>query len=304
MNRRYEYFDSIGNMTGYELYNNMTKQYEYYSTVSQQRKPNRYREPEKLDLRISTYNNSRQRQYNEAVAEGNKQIMEAEVNHKDFQNLYDTTYDFINNKIKLIQGAKLNSNTCLLCSHYIDELNINLDDLNRIVANKNDSNIVFDNKQYNQYSSKLKSVKESSNVISNSYLNLVDNFKSKPNRTLLNGVFSSNEIIEYKRLGNDYKEVNKIIGLSNILFKNDNGISELLFKRHDKSDANIVMIFFSDSDNLKNMDSFVSSYNQLIIFDKTTNDLVWKFNDDGSIKSDFDNLIIWKNIQKSKVPNK
>lgn len=30
MNRRYEYFDSRGNMMGYEFYNTMTKQWEYY----------------------------------------------------------------------------------------------------------------------------------------------------------------------------------------------------------------------------------------------------------------------------------
>lgn len=46
MTKRYEYFDSRGNMIGYEFYNTMTRQWEYYETKSQ----NSYQEPAKVDL--------------------------------------------------------------------------------------------------------------------------------------------------------------------------------------------------------------------------------------------------------------
>ena len=46
MTKRYEYFDSRGNMIGYEFYNAMTRQWEYYETKSQ----NSYQEPAKVDL--------------------------------------------------------------------------------------------------------------------------------------------------------------------------------------------------------------------------------------------------------------
>ena len=55
---RYEYFDSKGNMTGYEKYNSFTKQWEYFTTntPAQSRQPTQYREPAKLDLGIDVYN--------------------------------------------------------------------------------------------------------------------------------------------------------------------------------------------------------------------------------------------------------
>lgn len=46
MTKRYEYFDSRGNMIGYEFYNNMTRQWEYYEAKSQ----NSYQEPAKVDI--------------------------------------------------------------------------------------------------------------------------------------------------------------------------------------------------------------------------------------------------------------
>lgn len=52
--KRYEYFDSSGNMIGYEKYNNVLKQYEYYSTNNSQspqtRQPTQYRSPQQLDI--------------------------------------------------------------------------------------------------------------------------------------------------------------------------------------------------------------------------------------------------------------
>lgn len=52
--KRYEYFDSSGNMIGYEKYNNVLKQYEYYSTNNspspQTRQPTQYRDPEQLNI--------------------------------------------------------------------------------------------------------------------------------------------------------------------------------------------------------------------------------------------------------------
>lgn len=47
---RYEYFDSGGNMIGYEKYNSFSKQWEYYTTgtTSQPRQPTQYRDPQQL----------------------------------------------------------------------------------------------------------------------------------------------------------------------------------------------------------------------------------------------------------------
>lgn len=49
---RYEYFDSNGNMTGYEKYNSFSKQWEYYTTgtTSQPRQPTQYHDPEQLNI--------------------------------------------------------------------------------------------------------------------------------------------------------------------------------------------------------------------------------------------------------------
>lgn len=49
---RYEYFDSGGNMIGYEKYNNLSKQWEYYTTGtnSQPRQPTQYRDPQQLSI--------------------------------------------------------------------------------------------------------------------------------------------------------------------------------------------------------------------------------------------------------------
>ncbi|MBO4234792.1 hypothetical protein [Riemerella anatipestifer] len=44
MTKRYEYFDSRGNMIGYEFYNTMTRQWEYYENKSQNS------EPQSLDI--------------------------------------------------------------------------------------------------------------------------------------------------------------------------------------------------------------------------------------------------------------
>ena len=44
MTKRYEYFDSRGNMIGYEFYNKMTRQWEYYENQSQNS------EPQSLDI--------------------------------------------------------------------------------------------------------------------------------------------------------------------------------------------------------------------------------------------------------------
>ena len=49
---RYEYFDSGGNMIGYEKYNSFSKQWEYYTTgnTSQPRQPTQYRDPQQLNI--------------------------------------------------------------------------------------------------------------------------------------------------------------------------------------------------------------------------------------------------------------
>lgn len=55
--KRYEYFDSIGNLIGYKSYNNLSRQWEYFTVQPQNTKqPYKYRDPAKLDLGIDTYN--------------------------------------------------------------------------------------------------------------------------------------------------------------------------------------------------------------------------------------------------------
>ncbi len=63
--KRYEYFDSIGNLIGYKSYNNLSRQWEYFTVQPQNTKqPYKYRDPAKLDLGIDTFNQQ----------SGNKQI--------------------------------------------------------------------------------------------------------------------------------------------------------------------------------------------------------------------------------------
>ncbi|MDN3691198.1 hypothetical protein QWZ06_02415 [Chryseobacterium tructae] len=86
---RYEYFDSGGNMIGYEKYNNFSKQWEYYTTNTPQAKqPTQYRDPQQLS--ISGLGNAmaiKQNNYNNNV----QQLQNAVNNISDQINNLDVT---------------------------------------------------------------------------------------------------------------------------------------------------------------------------------------------------------------------
>ena len=81
-NKRYEYFDSRGNMIGYEFYNNFTKQWEYYE--EKQREPYKYAEPVQPNLdylyQALAY---KQRQYDLAIQQAQYQQAEADRIRKE-----------------------------------------------------------------------------------------------------------------------------------------------------------------------------------------------------------------------------
>lgn len=98
IDRRYEYFDSNGNMTGYEFYNNLSRQWEYYSlNNSQQRKPYQYRDPMQVDI-SSTINaatilqnryNSNHQKVQAAINDITNQIMGLNVSKDTRQSILD-----------------------------------------------------------------------------------------------------------------------------------------------------------------------------------------------------------------------
>lgn len=142
MNRRYEYFDSRGNMTGYEIYNNLTRQWEYYSTTSQQRTPNKYRDPVPLDITpLGNATTTLQNRYNQ-----NTQWVQQEV-RKMFDTVYNLDiYDnqknqiietFKNSPLESVNSQRINYSNVNECNRVLNYLR---DSLNTIIKNVTASN--------------------------------------------------------------------------------------------------------------------------------------------------------------------
>ncbi|MCT4124536.1 hypothetical protein HZP71_18015 [Elizabethkingia anophelis] len=119
IDRRYEYFDSNGNMTGYEFYNNLSRQWEYYSlNNSQQRKPYQYRDPMQVDISSTLnaqtilqnrYNNNRQK-LQAAIDDINNQIDGLNVSKETKQSISE---GFRNTLVKYLDAilSQMNSDT-------------------------------------------------------------------------------------------------------------------------------------------------------------------------------------------------
>ena len=133
MTKRYEYFDSRGNMIGYEFYNTMTRQWEYYETKTQ----SSYQEPTKVDL-SPTFNalSTLQGKY-----DNNTAYVQQEIN-KMIQSVYNLDISD-EKKIKIVQTFKdfplnsVNSQTINYSSlsKANDVLNYLNDSLRKIVEN-------------------------------------------------------------------------------------------------------------------------------------------------------------------------
>ncbi len=137
MNRRYEYFDSRGNMTGYEIYNSMTRQWEYYSLTqsSQTRQPTQYRDPQQLDISglgnatsilQNRYNNNAQQVQN-AVNTISNQINNLDVTNEQRKLISDT---FQKNCISMINQTTINYSSANETNRLIQWL---YDSLNTII---------------------------------------------------------------------------------------------------------------------------------------------------------------------------
>lgn len=135
MNRRYEYFDSSGNMIGYELYNSMTRQWEYYE--NKQRQSYQYRDPQQLD--ISSLGNAAstlQSRYNNNTSYVQQQVSSM------IQSVYDSdlTDEEITKIINKFQNEPLRSvNSQTINYSSLSEtnrvLNYLSDSLNKIIQN-------------------------------------------------------------------------------------------------------------------------------------------------------------------------
>ena len=104
--KRYEYFDSIGNMIGYKSYNNLSQQWEYYDLKTTQKQPYQYAKPQQLD--ISVLGNAlsiKQNNYNNNV----KQIQRALDNVIDQVRNFDISEDKKEVIIKKISDSFINN---------------------------------------------------------------------------------------------------------------------------------------------------------------------------------------------------
>lgn len=184
---QYEYFDSNGNMTGYEKYNSFSKQWEYYTTnnTSQSRQPTQYRDPQQLDISaLGNAMTTKQNNYN--------------YNVQQLKNAVNTISDQINNLDLSYEQRKLISDTFQQnCVNEINHTRINYssanetnriikwlyDSLNIIIKNVQSSNTKSINRDQNDYSNANAAKNDSNSLVqkkesSNSYFNRYDqNFR-------------------------------------------------------------------------------------------------------------------------------
>lgn len=160
INRRYEYFDSRGNMTGYEIYNTLTRQWEYYSTTSQQRSLNQYRDPIPLDITpLGNATTTLQNRYNQ-----NTQWVQQEIS-KMFDAVYSLDiYDnqknqiietFKNSPLKSVNSQRINYSNINECNRVLNYLKESLSTIIKNVTASN-SNNTPQNSSSNDYDSDRK----------------------------------------------------------------------------------------------------------------------------------------------------
>ncbi|KQT30915.1 hypothetical protein ASG22_19665 [Chryseobacterium sp. Leaf405] len=136
---RYEYFDSNGNMIGYEKYNSFSKQWEYYTTnnTSQSRQPTQYRDPQQLDISaLGNAMTAKQNNYNynvqqlqNAVNTISDQIKNLDLSYEQRKLIYDT---FQQNCVNEINRTRINYSSANETNRVIQWL---YDSLNTIIKN-------------------------------------------------------------------------------------------------------------------------------------------------------------------------
>ncbi len=148
---QYEYFDSSGNMIGYEKYNSFSKQWEYYTAGnnSQSRQPTQYRDPQQLD--ISALGNAmatKQNNYNYNVQQLQttvntivEQIKNLDVTDEQKQVIYQT---FQQECVNELNRTKINYSSANETNRVIQWL---YDSLNTIIKNTT-STSNYNSKEY------------------------------------------------------------------------------------------------------------------------------------------------------------
>ncbi|WP_241330397.1 hypothetical protein [Chryseobacterium arthrosphaerae] len=184
---RYEYFDSNGNMTGYEKYNSFSKQWEYYTTnnTSQSRQPTQYRAPQQLDISaLGNAMTAKQNNYNynvqqlqNAVNTISDQIKNLDLSYEQRKLISDT---FQQNCVNEINRTRINYSSANETNRIIKWL---YDSLNIIIKNVQSSNTKSINRDQNNYSNTNATKNDSNSLVqkkesSNSYFNRYDqNFR-------------------------------------------------------------------------------------------------------------------------------
>lgn len=184
---QYEYFDSNGNMIGYEKYNSFSKQWEYYTTnnTSQSRQPTQYRDPQQLDISaLGNAMTTKQNNYNynvqqlqNAVNTISDQIKNLDLSYEQRKLISDT---FQQNCVNEINRTRINYSSANETNRIIKWL---YDSLNIIIKNVQSSNTKSINRDQNNYSNANAAKNDSNSLIqkkesSNSYFNRYDqNFR-------------------------------------------------------------------------------------------------------------------------------
>ncbi|WP_336715563.1 hypothetical protein [Chryseobacterium mucoviscidosis] len=128
LSRRYEYFNSSGNIIGYKQYNNLTRQWEYY------------------DLKSTEYQRQ-PRQYGEYIQPNNLGLIERALQQK--QQNYDKNFQFVKSKIEYmindIRKWDIDTNVKYqIITQFKDAISKNLDSRDIDYGSNQQTNIVIE----------------------------------------------------------------------------------------------------------------------------------------------------------------
>lgn len=127
LSKRYEYFNSSGNIIGYKKYNSLTRQWEYY------------------DLKSTEYQRQ-PRQYGEYIQPNNLGLIERALQQK--QQNYDKNFQFVKSKIEYmindIRKWDIDTNAKYqIISQFKDAISKNLDSRDIDYSSNEQTNIVI-----------------------------------------------------------------------------------------------------------------------------------------------------------------
>lgn len=128
LSKRYEYFNSSGNIIGYKKYNSLTRQWEYYdlNATEYQRKP---------------------RQYGEYIQPHNLDLIERALQQK--QQGYDNNFQYVKSTIEYmindVRKWDIDTNTKYqIISQFKDAISKNLDSRDIDYSSNQQTNVVID----------------------------------------------------------------------------------------------------------------------------------------------------------------